>query len=137
MMSPAFFDPIPPLLLFSNSWPPQTTSRPDKSFKFQARTRSLDQNFTKANFHGTKDWVCCWHCVRRVGGRPFEGVLANEAKQEKTKVAHSASLQQTIIHIVSTLHFVYNSAAIKTIVSKMLRSIFKSTDKFSNEREQG
>ena len=75
---------------------PQATSKLDRSFKFEARTRSFDQNFTKANFHGTKDWVCCWHCVSgrgRGGGRPFGGVLANEAKQEKTKVAHSASLQ--------------------------------------------
>ena len=82
-----------PLFFFAS---PQTTSRLDKSFKFEARTRTFDQNFTKANFHGTKDWVCCWHCVSgrgRGGGRPFGGVLANEAKQEKTKAAHSASLQ--------------------------------------------
>ena len=128
MMSPAFFDPIPPLLLFSNFWSPQTTSRPDKSFKFQARTRSLDQNFTKANFHGTKDWVCCQHCVicrgRRRSRRPFEGVLENEADQGWS-LCKFALTNQNSHNYQATQHQQHISIAIKSFVSKILRCVLK------------
>ena len=60
----------------------------------------------------------------RGGGRPFGGVLANEAKQEKTKAAHSASLQtDQNSHDRYFAAAAYQLAAIRTMVSKMSRSI--------------
>ena len=134
MMSPAFFEPIFDPLINLASFPfifqsSQIASRTNKSLKYQAKPVDKE-NFTIANFLGTKDcgFVVCDIC--RGSWSPFQGVLKNEAKQHKTKVGHSPS--QSSRHNSHNCHrdpiavASYRLMAIKTKMDQFL-SLLKSS----------